>query len=460
MLRSLYTRVQVLAGVAVLSAASLVPAQENLSQWTGLRAYSLNTSASGANVAGTVTNFPVLVRLGAADSAVFAAAKTDGADLRFSKANGARLSHQIEFWNAASRTAAIWVKADTVLGATAMQVVRMHWGKADAADSSRGAAVFATGNGFVGVWHMEGAANVADATGSGLAAVGPGGGTPGASPAGNIGPARSFDGSTQYFTVANDARLNVTAALTMSLWVNATNWAGSTRLLQKSDPAENNAGQYGLRDDSNNKMAMNINGIHTNSGLGDSPSTGEWHLIHGTFDGSTTIQYQDGVAVASGSVAGPIANGTGELTIARRPDGTGYLTGVLDEVRISGVVRGADWVRLEYENQKASQTLLQLASSVSIRSDAGGEKSGEGSAWVRSSASGLAFTLPAGAGTAQLTVVDMKGRAVWSHEANLGASGTTLSHAGLRAGSYIARMTLHENGAAARTVQQKISIAR
>jgi hypothetical protein len=415
-----------LALAGILAVAGAPQAQENYGLWSGTRNYSLNTSATGANVVGTVANFPVLVRLGASDSAVFAAAKTDGADLRFSKSNGVRLPHQIEFWNAASRSAAIWVKADTVLGNTAMQVVRMHWGKSDAADSSNGAAVFSTANGFVGVWHMEGAANVADATGSGLTAVGPGGSIPGASAGGVAGPARSFDGASQYFNVTHDERLNVTAAITMSLWVNASNWSGSTRLLQKSGAAENNAGQYGLRDDSQNQLALNINGIHTNTGsLAPVPTTGEWHLIHGTFDGSTVVQYQDGVAVATGSTSGPINTGTGDLQIARRPDGTGYLTGMLDEVRIQGVARSADWARLEFENQKPSgQTLLQLASEVSIRSGAV-RRAGVSAIGVRASASGLVFTLPTSGnganGTRFVSLIDLQGRTLWNRSLSAGA---------------------------------------
>jgi hypothetical protein len=64
--------------------AGLTMAQENYTQWTGLRSYYLNTAANGANVAGTVRNFPVLIQLGAADSAIFTAAKAAGVDLRFS----------------------------------------------------------------------------------------------------------------------------------------------------------------------------------------------------------------------------------------------------------------------------------------------------------------------------------------------------------------------------------------
>jgi biopolymer transport protein ExbB len=431
-------------------------AQENYAQWTGQRSYYLNTTASGANVPGTVRNFPVLIRLSVADSAIFTAAKAAGADLRFTKPNGTRLQHQIESWSATAKTAAIWVRVDTVRGNTANQVLRMHWGKSDAADSSRGAAVFDTANGFVAVWHMTGAGNAEfSSTANQLDAV-PGSAVPG-SAAGNIGSGRTFDGSTQYFTVNDNPRLNFTEQITISLWVNATNWNGSTRLIQKSAAGDNNSGQYGLRDDSNNMLALNLNGVHTANGAAPSPAVGEWHLVHVTFDGSATAQYQDGALVASGSNSAPIATSNGDLNIARRPDGTSFFTGTMDEVRINKVARSADWAKLEYENQKAGQTLMTL-NPVGVRFSGSTGARGESFA-VASSAAGVTFTLPAGSGRALLTVSDMRGKVLWSRKANLG-SRLTWSGRGLPAGAYTARATLLEGIQKGLSFQRNFVLAR
>ncbi len=45
------------------------------------------------------------------------------------------------------------------------------------------------------------------------------------------------------------------------------------------------------------------------------------------------------------------------LTPVRMQIGAGFV-GDLDEVRISNVARSADWVKLQYENQKPLQTLV------------------------------------------------------------------------------------------------------
>ena len=71
----------------VLLCVALASAQEDYSTWGGHKNVILNTALSGANLSTTVTSFPVLVRLGAADSAIFAQSVGRGADLRFSKAN-------------------------------------------------------------------------------------------------------------------------------------------------------------------------------------------------------------------------------------------------------------------------------------------------------------------------------------------------------------------------------------
>src|SRR6185295_11505385 len=137
---------------------SLAAAQDDYSTWTRHKNVIMNTSSSGAKVIPNVFNFPVLVRLGAADTAIFAQAAGNGSDIRFSKSNlTVHLSYQIEKWDSAGKSAAIWVLVDTILGNINNQRIRMHWGKSGAADSSNGAAVFKTANGFQAVWHMNGA---------------------------------------------------------------------------------------------------------------------------------------------------------------------------------------------------------------------------------------------------------------------------------------------------------------
>src|SRR5690606_649485 len=94
----------------IVFAASLALALGAFAQpydgWGKYKQIAINTKASGANVSGEVTNFPVLVRLTAANAAdIFTgadAALADGADIRFSNADGsAEVPFEIERYDAA-----------------------------------------------------------------------------------------------------------------------------------------------------------------------------------------------------------------------------------------------------------------------------------------------------------------------------------------------------------------------
>jgi hypothetical protein len=94
-----------------------------------------NTTASGADIAGTVTNFPALIRL-REDNFDFAQAKADGGDLRFAKSNGAPLPYEIERWDLSVRQAEVWVKIDSVYGNDSTKFIIMFWGDSAAAGIS------------------------------------------------------------------------------------------------------------------------------------------------------------------------------------------------------------------------------------------------------------------------------------------------------------------------------------
>jgi hypothetical protein len=367
---------------AIVCIAATAFTQENYSQWTGVTNYVLNTTGSGANVTGDVTNFPVLVRLGASDSAIFAASKTDGTDIRFTKANGERLQHQIEHWNSGARTAAIWVLVDTVKGNNATQMMKLRWGKADAADSSRATAVFDTAKGFQAVWHFsEGTSDTAfDATANNFKAV------PQRTNASNytfpedtvgmIGRARRYGTGPNpsatsatagnYFNVPGTAtgRLNFPedGAYSVSSWVRVNAVGTSRGMVSKGDR------QY-LLELRTTGSTWEFSEYQANAGwdLTDAATTSTlantWQHLVGVRNGTTQVLYVDG-AVADSTITLDAATvgariDTFNLAIGRNASAVSRLfRGKLDEIRIASVARSANWVKLEYENQKAAQSLL------------------------------------------------------------------------------------------------------
>ena len=112
------------------------------------------TTPEGADLpAGAAeANFPLLVRLNKGNFD-FSQTKSKGEDLRFSAA-GRPLAYQIEEWDAANGRASVWVRIPRIQG-NARQELKVHWGKADAAGESNGAAVFSADNGYASVIHMN-----------------------------------------------------------------------------------------------------------------------------------------------------------------------------------------------------------------------------------------------------------------------------------------------------------------
>jgi len=182
------------------------------STWSHYRYVTVNTTGSGANVATSQTNFPLLVRLNnsstSSGSDVLSGALAGGADVRFTDSAGAvALSYQIERWTTSN--AEIWLNVPTVTG-NSTTTVRMYWGQSGQTDGSNGSAVFDTGNNFRAVWHMNGSSatsNEADATEDGYTATEMN--SPGAQNTGAIGYSRTLNNfqvtspSTAGFSTSN-----------------------------------------------------------------------------------------------------------------------------------------------------------------------------------------------------------------------------------------------------------------
>ena len=198
---------------ALVLGAGSVTAAENYSTWTYSSDVTLNTSASGADVANDVTGFPVLIRL-TSSNFIFSEAQGSGQDIRFANSSEVPLSYEIESWDSTTASAAIWVQMGTVAGNKAGQIIRMYWGNSAAADSSNSKAVFSATDGFAAVWHLNNAFKDASASGN------DGGNSNTGDVAGMIGRARSFlKDPSQYVEIPYSASLNLND-FSFSAWTN------------------------------------------------------------------------------------------------------------------------------------------------------------------------------------------------------------------------------------------------
>jgi hypothetical protein len=362
----------VMAALAVSLAVSAAFGRDDYSQWPYSRDITLNTGVTGADVATDQAGFPVLVPLAAAQADVFAHAAVSGADIRFAKDDGTHLPYQIDRWDATARQAAIWVKVDTVKGGNAAQHIRMYWGKAGAADSSDGKAVFPIENGFKGVWHLG--ATLEDATAS--RNNGTDSGTSVATD-GRIGSARFFDNPGSYVTdgkfisLGAPANLNFGGKITFEAWVR-WNRRDNHRIIMCHGGAPGVAFETVLRIGETLDYRAGVwTGVERYATLpAPAADSNTWIQLTGVYTGAAWELYRNGLKVSS---TAPDTNGA-KLTPAGWRIGaefisnavSRYYSGWLDEIRLSNVARSADWIKLGYANQKSGQTLVGFGTASAI----------------------------------------------------------------------------------------------
>jgi hypothetical protein len=335
--------------------------------WQYSKPITLNTTSTGAQIYNTLYGFPVLIRL-TASNFNFAQAQSNGGDIRFTKTDNTPLAYEVGRFDAVNGKAEIWVKADTVFGNDSSQTIIMYWGNPNALAASASAAVFDTGNGFQGVWHLEapGGSIEKEATARHFDAT-PSGKTLPTDTLGIIGMAKRFDGTSSYFDMKGTAGsvLNFPekGQYTLSAWVNADTLDSAFQALVYKGTY-----QYGLQIRPENVWEFNeYKDSSWWQGVRYPAVAHVWKYIASVRSGASEFLYVDGV-LASDSVtittrvSGIVARSTASnLQLAHSIDGDEggrYFRGAMDEVSVSNISRSPDWIKLCYMNQRADDKLV------------------------------------------------------------------------------------------------------
>jgi len=187
---------------------------------------------------------------------------------------------------------------------------------------------------------------------------------------GKIAGAQSFNSSVSpaFLHIPNNSSLNITSSITLSAWVNATDWSSNRRILQKG----NNDNQYRLLCEGG-VLKTTLTGLTAVDATAVLPSTGAFHYICSTYDGTNIKLWVDAANVATVASTGSISTTTDALNIGHKP-GSGVngdsMLGVIDEVRISDVARSSDWILTEYTNQNdpAGSTIIGTTETLGVLS--------------------------------------------------------------------------------------------
>ena len=356
---SLGTPMDITDSIVVLPGQSIVYPYVG---FTFKRKLFLNTTSSGAAVAGLVVHFPVLVRL-TSSNFDFSQATSNGRDVRFARSDGTAIPYDIEQWDSAGHFASIWVKVDTIYADDSTHYFCMYWGASTSTvvSGASSSAVFDTSDGFEGVWHMGQQLN--DATPNHFDGAVNDSMPPASN--GQIGTCRQFDGKTNYVQMPGTAsgKLNFPAQGTyaLSAWVYAdTLDSAYSRIVEKNDF------QYKIQIDYKNNWHFAEYEDTKEFDITNYPaSAGAWVYLVGVRAGGAQYLYVNGICVTNTFTA--LTNSvdrdtTSNITLGRSALGSTsspcFFTGKIDEVRIQNRALSADWVKLCYTNQNSQDRLV------------------------------------------------------------------------------------------------------
>ncbi|MEM7390703.1 MAG: LamG-like jellyroll fold domain-containing protein, partial [Verrucomicrobiota bacterium] len=306
----------------------------------------LTVTFCGYDRPSTLTNFPALIQLGSHlpgfDYETFLS--RDGHDLRFWNTDRTvELAYEIDTWDTQG-ISSIWVEVPELVGATTRIVAA--WNNASFADQPIHATNGATWNDhYVGVWHLgddEGSQIFPDSASTNFASDHQGSDT--ATDAGRIGEAQFFDGINDELIVAHESNFDFTEEMSISAWFRTGPFSRSWQALV----AKGNQANWRLLRQSNTDF------LHWNAGLGTSVNTNvndtQWHHVVANMKLNSGISvYIDGVLAATRSAPVPIVAGDTPMSIGENLEDQGLQwLGHIDELRVSGSIRPADWVQAEW----------------------------------------------------------------------------------------------------------------
>lgn len=136
--------------------------------------------------------------------------------------------------------------------------------------------------------------------------------------------------SLQSVTVPNTGFLNGSSGITIAAWINAVDWNGNRRILQKG----NSDNQYRFLAE-NGVLKFHLQNVNTLTT--PLPPTNVWMHVAATYNGSTMTIYTNGVRQDSLATTGFISTTADPLAIGQKNTSTtsgDFFNGTMDEVRL------------------------------------------------------------------------------------------------------------------------------
>jgi hypothetical protein len=164
-----------------------------------------------------------------------------------------------------------------------------------------------------------------------------------------------FSGNTsrEFIAVEDDSVLNITAEISISLWVNLNDYSNTCDLVTKGSYLDSYS--TWVRSEGTLRFAVNENYLTST----DSLNTNTWYYITFTRNSSTNGRkiYINGIENASDTLTTAFNTNNDPLYIST----SSYeIYGIVDEVRISNIARTSNWIRTSYNSMNNPNKFIIL----------------------------------------------------------------------------------------------------
>jgi biopolymer transport protein ExbB len=320
-----------------------------LAWWNGDWGYrkeiTFDLSATGADISGSPTDVPMLVRLSLGNFQYFADTKPDGSDLRFIAADDKTpLAFHIERFDPQAQIALVWVRIPRLTAGSKTDKVFLYYGNKNAPGASDAHGTYDVNQALV--YHFgapKGAPQ--DVTGykseptSFDAEVESGS---------LIAAGAKFSGAQTISIPATGAlHLKPDKGITISAWV-------------RMDAPQQGQAYLAQLSDQDKELVLGIAGSQAfvRYAAGGPPVTitqtnaltaNDWHHLAVTLGGGRLTLFVDGVDAGHADTDAKEMGGV--LTVGGAATKSSYFSGRMDELQVSGTARSADWLKAAARSQ-------------------------------------------------------------------------------------------------------------
>jgi biopolymer transport protein ExbB len=338
-----------LIGAALIPMAAPAASSWWNNDWKYRKEIGFDLSPTGADIASTPQDVPVLVRLSLANFSYFNDTKPDGSDFRLIAGDDKTpLKFHFEKYDPQSQIALLWVRVPQITGGAKGDKIYAYYGNPDA-----------PGAGDVpGTYDAQQVLVLSFAETTGL---------PMDSTAYKNNPSASTAVLTPASLIAGGAKFagkeSITIPATASLRLLPNQGLTASAWLRIETPQQ--AAVLALADGAKS-LELDVEGsrIVAHADLGGAPVTvtagsdlsmSQWHHVAFTAAGGKLTLYVDGLPAGSAPVT--LAEVGGTLTIGAA-GGAKFLTGDVDEVEVSKVARTAEWIKASAMGQGMDANLV------------------------------------------------------------------------------------------------------